>query len=361
MQHIEAQSLHCSPSLLVARAIFAALILVVVCAPAPSLAQGGGGVDYTGTGGNHSIQGRIVFPSGRRADVRLKVRLESSGSGDLSVLADANGSFSFRSLRPGYYTVVIDGGDDFETVRESVFIESAGISSRRGPTSPPVSRPYTLQIYLRPKSPETPLAKPGVLNAALAEVPKPALELYEQAIEAARNGDNEKAVEHLRAAVALHPEFPLALSEMGVLYMKMREPERAAEVLRKTLELTPGDYAALLTYGRALFDLQEFSESERVFRDALNKNASSPSAHFYIGLLLLKRRALDEAEVSFQNAIKSGGESMALAHYYLGGIYWGRREYGRAADALETYLRLEPDSENAKRVRATIKELRKKL
>lgn len=347
------------PLLRIVRSICAALIFIA-CAPAAPLAQGGGGVDHTGTGGHHSIQGRIVFPSGRRADVRLKVRLESSGSGDLTVIADANGSFGFRSLRPGYYTIVIDGGEDFESVRESVFIESAGISSRRGPTAPAISRPYTIQVYLRPKSQTSPVAKPGVLNAALAEAPKPAVELYEKAIEAVRDGDNEKAVEHLRAAVAIHPGFALALSEMGVLYMKMRQPEKAAEALRSALKLTPDDYATLLTYGRALFDLQEFSEAERTFRDALRKNATSPSAHFYIGLILLKRRALDEAEASLQNAIKNGGESMALAHYYLGGIYWGRKEYGRAADELEIYLRLEPEAENAKRVRATIKELRKK-
>lgn len=32
-----------------------------------------GGIESTGTGGRHSIKGRVVFPSGQRADVRLPV------------------------------------------------------------------------------------------------------------------------------------------------------------------------------------------------------------------------------------------------------------------------------------------------
>jgi TolA-binding protein len=75
----------------------------------------------------------------------------------------------------------------------------------------------------------------------------------------------------------------------------------------------------------------------------------------------LKRQDLDGAERSLREAVKHGGGELAVAHYYLGGIYWGRKDYRRAADELETYLRLAPDAENAARVRATVKELRSKI
>jgi Tfp pilus assembly protein PilF len=338
-----------------------ALLLMLLWA-APAARAQGGNVDSAGTGGRHAIQGRLVFPSGKRADVQLRVRLESTGFGDLSVISDLNGTFSFRSLKAGSYTVVVVGGDDFETVRETVFIEPSSVTQpRNAPGTLNLSRPYNIQIYLRPKRPATEMARPGVLNAALASVPKPAAELYEKAVEAARRGtesDFKRAVEHLKAALALHPEFALALSEMGVLYMKMKQPEKAAEAVATALKLEPDDYASLLTYGRALFDLQRFDESEEQFRRALTRNNSSPTAHFYTGLLRLKRRDLDSAEKSFTEAIKHGGDQMGLAHKYLGGIYWGRKEYGRAADSLETYLRLMPDAEDASKVRATIKDLR---
>lgn len=41
-------------------------------------AQSGGGIEATGTGGAHTIQGRIYVSSGQSADMRAKVRLEST-------------------------------------------------------------------------------------------------------------------------------------------------------------------------------------------------------------------------------------------------------------------------------------------
>jgi Tfp pilus assembly protein PilF len=289
------------------------------------------------------------------------VRLQSNASPELSIYTDGNGTFSFRSLNPGSYTVTVEGGDDFDTTSESIYIEPQITSMIRGVSTPPLSRPYTMHVYLRPKSRDGDgEAKAGVVNASLASVPKPALELYNKAIESARKGDNNKAVEQLKAAVALHPDFALALTNLGVIYMKMKQPDNAFEPLRSALKLAPDDYVALLTFGTALFDKQQFSEAEVQFRKALQKNNSSPSAHFYLGLILLKKQDLDGSEKAFKSAVASGGDEIAVAHKYLGGIYWAKRDYKQATDELETYLRLKPDAEDAARLRATIKEFRAK-
>ncbi|HYE16573.1 MAG TPA: tetratricopeptide repeat protein [Pyrinomonadaceae bacterium] len=338
------------------------LALLASAAAATTAPAQVGGIDPSGTGGRHSVQGRLMSPAGTRTDLRLKVRLESTGFGDLWVYSDANGYFKFQSLKAGTYTIIIEGGDYFETHRENVFIEPGNVSSRRGTAGVPISRPITLQIYLRPKRDEAlaNLARPGVINAALASVPKPAADLYQKALAAERRGDNSKAIEHLKATVQLHPDFPLALSKLGVLYLVEKQPEKAADSLRSALKLMPDDYVTLLSYGRALFDRAQFAEAEEQFRKAARKNNASPSAHFYIGLIMLKRRDLDGAEQQLRKAVELGGNQIAIAHYYLGGIYWDRRAYARAADELETYLRLTPEAQDAPRIRATIKELRGK-
>jgi Tfp pilus assembly protein PilF len=339
------------------RLLCCALLLAAACLPAAAQV---GGTDSSGTGGNHSIQGRIVGPSGRRSDLRFKVKLESSGYGDLSVFSDANGSFRFSALRAGSYTVIIDGGEEFETVRESILLEPGNVTTRRGVIGVPMSRPITLQIYLRPKRQVTSGAGPGVLSAALASVPKNAVELYQKGVEEARKGDARRALDLMKLAVEAHPSFPLALSEMGVLYLKLKEPERAAESLRAALKFAPEDQSALLAYGRVLLDLQRLSESEEQFRKVLKANASSPWAHFYVGMILLKRREHDGAEAAFKSALSSGGDHLALAHYYLGGLYWSKHEYRQAADELDAYLRLVPNAPDAARLRQTIKEFRAK-
>lgn len=341
------------------RVLFA-LILAALCA---SAARAQIGVDDTGTGGKHVIQGRIVFPSGRRADTRLKVRLQTQSSGELSVYTDANGYFGFRSLESGSYTVVIEGGNDFETVRESVYIETDINRLIRGmPSGPPTTRPYTLQVYLQPKRKDGVPAqsRPGTLNASLASVPKPAVDLYNKALDAARNNEQAKAVEFLKAAVAAHPDFPLALTELGMLYMKLKEPAKAAEVLREANKLLPDDYPSLFTYAVALHDNKQFAEAEAQFRKAAQKNASAPLPHYYLGIILIRRREFEEAEKELKTAVEVGGDEVPYAHRYLGGLYWNRHAYKQAADELETYLKLVPDARDAPRLRATVKELRSK-
>jgi Flp pilus assembly protein TadD len=339
------------------RCVLSAVLLTVAYASAR--AQGSGGTDMIGNGGKHSIRGRIYFPSGRRSDMGLKIRLVSTGFGDATVLSDANGSFSFQSLRPGSYYVVIEGDDNYETVREQVVIESDN-SMMRGGGVPSVPRPYTVQIYLQPKSAHVPTARPGVLNAALAGVPKPAVELYEKATESARAGHDDKAVEQLRAALAIYPNFALALSEMGVLYMKLKEPEKAAETLREALKLVPDDYATILTYAIALHDSRQFLEAESEFRKVARKNPSASLPHYYLGVILIRRHEFEEAERELKSAIEVGGDEVPRAHYYLGGVYWNRHAYKQAADELETYLKLVPNAEDAPRLRASIKEFRSK-
>jgi Tfp pilus assembly protein PilF len=336
--------------------LFALLLLALACGPAAGQV---GGLDDSGTGGIHTIQGRLVGPSGRRSDLRLKVRLESSGSGDSYVFSDVNGTFRFTGLSPGSYTVVVEGGDEFETARESVLVEASTISTPRGVVGTPFARPVTLQVYLRPKpggGEQT--TQPGVLNAGLANVPKPAVALYHKGVEAERKNENERAAELLRQAVDAHPDFPAALSELGVTYLKLKHPDKAAEALASSLKLAPEDPGALLAYGRALLELRRPAEAEEQFRKVLKKNAASPSAHLYLGMILLGRREFDAAERELQAAAGTGSGEAAMAHYYLGGLYWGRKEYKRAADELETYLKLSPDAPDAERLRATIKRLR---
>ena len=319
----------------------------------------GGGVDTAGTGGRHAISGRLVFPSGQRADLRLKVRLESSGFGDLTVLSDMNGNFSFQSLRAGNYTVVIDGGEFFETVRETVFIEPATVSPRRASGGVSISRPFTVQVYLRPKA-QPNNAKAGVLNAALAGVPKPAVELYNQAIESARNGESDKAIEHLKRAVALYPGFALALNELGVQYLKRGQVDKAAEALHSAVGLSPEAFEPRLNYGIVLLNQRKFVDAERHLREVVKKQDAAFTPHLYLGITLINLKSYPEAETELLRSITLGGAKASQAHYYLGGLYWRARDYPRAASQLEKYLELEPKAANADKVRATIKDLRSK-
>jgi tetratricopeptide (TPR) repeat protein/predicted small secreted protein len=344
------KNLHCYFALL------AACILLSTCSTAQAQ---GGGVESGGTGGRHVIRGRVVFPSGQRADLRLKIRLESSGYGELSVFSDVNGNFTFQSLTPGSYTVVIEGGDFYETARENVFIENTAGSTRRAIGMNPISRPYTVQVYLRPKA-ESGNAKSGVLSASLAAAPKAAATLYLQALESVAKGETDKAIAELKQSLAIFPGFGLALNELGVQYMKKVQLDKAEEVLRSAVSLLPDAFEPRLNYGIALLNQSKFSDAELQFRETLRKNGSAFTPHMYLGIALINLKNYQEAETELQKAVGLGGARVGQAHYYLGGLYWRSKDYRRAALELEKYLELEPKAGNAEKVRTTIKVLRNK-
>ncbi len=212
-------------------------------------------------------------------------------------------------------------------------------------------------VTLQPKPGNA--TKASVVNAALAEVPEQARTLYEKARELSKIGDVTKAIENLKMAISLYPKFPLALNELGVQYLKIGQAMRAVDPLRSASKLSPDAFSPKLNLGIALLETQQYLDSENQLRDALKIN-STPTAHMYLGLTLAHLNNGVEAEKELKTAIDSSNNQLSIAHYYLGGLYWQQRAYQRAADELETYLRLTHDAPDAERVRGTIKELRAK-
>lgn len=338
------------------------VILLLLMPVLPASAQGGR--ETTGTGGSHKVQGRIFFPSGRRSDVTaVKVTLESTSSDRLSVIADLNGSFTFHSLAPGSYSVTVEAGEDYEASRESILIEDLGIRSRNMTSADiariNVPRTFNVNINLRLKR-NRDESRTGVLNAALANLPKPAVEFYEKALESAQAGNSKKAVDQLRAAISYYPEFALAYNELGVQYMRLKQIDNALEAFRTSLKYKPDEFVTLLNYAVALHEKRDVAGAEVQLRLALKKNDSSWVAHMYLGISLIGLRNYDEAEKELQRALTIGGDQLSLPHYYLGGIYWRRGDNKRAADELEKYLQLAPKAPDSERIRATIKDLRSK-
>jgi len=242
-------------------------IILLLFLPVSVLGQGSGR-DSTGTGGNHVIQGKIFFPSGRRAEGTIQIKLESNASGEISTIADSSGSFVFTSLAPGNYTVVVIAGDDYEIAREGVTIDSDLNLARSGGAINSGTRRYTVMITLQPKVSAN-RAKASVVNAALAEVPENVRALYEKALELAKTGDSSGAISNLKAAISLYPRFPLALNELGVQYLKLGQANKAVEPLKSAMNFSPDAFTPKLNLGVALLETQQFAEAETQLREAL--------------------------------------------------------------------------------------------
>ena len=307
--------------------------------------------------GTHTIQGRVFFPSGQSlTGFAVKVNLEGANtSGGVSTTTDQDGAFRFNSVRAGTYSVVVIGGKDFETAREPVNIDPGG-------TSGPVTN---LTIHLRPRL--------DASNPAFAGVPQNALDFYQKGTAAAQKNNLKTAADLLSKAVAAYPNFSVALSDLGVIYLKLNQSDKAVETFEALVKLKPNDAAAHLNLGIAFYNqstelvaekkldesAQKAGLAENQLREALKLNSPGFMPHYYLGMSLIKLRKFDEAQKELELTISNGGENLAQAHRFLGGLYQRAQKNKEAADELEKYLKLEPKAVDADHIKEIIKGLRK--
>lgn len=337
----------------------AAFLVALLAATHTSSAQTNTGVDSDpgdpGTGGVNTIQGRIFTAAGRQLNRRVRVKL-GGVSREASVMSDDNGAFTFRRVAGGTYRLTVEGGQEFETAFETVDIIDPA-NRNRGEHGGQI---ISVQIHLQPKRQDY-AAKPGVVNAALAAIPKPARDLYESALAAGQKGEHKRAVEDLKKAVVIHPAFTLAFNELGVQYLRLGELSKAADALRSALKLDPDAFILRLNYGIILLQQKKFQESEAELSRALKLNDAPFAPHLYRGRALIGLLRYDEAIRELQVALARGGDEARMAHRYLGAIYIEQGEKSRAVEALETYLRLEPKVAGIVQIREIIKQLRTEI
>ena len=334
---------------------FASILVLALTSFANAQALGSNRGPVGGEGSN-TIQGRVYFPSGDQRGKAVKLHLETNlAISNQSTVTDQDGVFRFNSLPPGTYTVVVEGGKEYENSRETVTIEPIG-----------AGRVSQVNIQLRPKI--------DAANTVFAGVPKPALDAYQKGTTAAQKGDSKTAVEFLSQAVTAAPNFELALNDLGTQYLKLLQWSKAEETFDALVKLKPTDPVAQLNLGIALYnegvDLmgqKKFEDAEKEFngcethlREAVRLKLPGPSAHYYLGMMLVKFKVYEEAQKELELAISSGGENLALAHRTLGGVYLSTHKNKEAADELEKYLKLEPKAPDAEKIKTSIKELRSK-
>lgn len=335
-----------------AKSSWTVLTISLVLVISAGLANAQGGVGSTrglpeSAGGSHRIQGTVYLPDGRRAGAGIVIRLDGNVTGTRRTATDGSGEFSFNSLPAADYALSLDAGPDYETLRQSVVIYGNTGNVGLGATGDTTK----VDAQLRPKA---------VSDAILfAGIPKPAVDEYKKAVESARANNRKKAVEQLNSALTIHPAFALALRELGTQYLQLKEMEKLAEAMEALLKLTPDDPKAHLNLGIALYNQKKYEGAETHLREAVRLAGTDSVAHYYLGMTLVSVKKYGDAEKELELAISNGGENIALAHKYLGGLYMGSKN-PKAADELEKYLRLDPKAADAERIKTTIKELRGK-
>lgn len=310
--------------------------------------QGFGDRNRAGGDGSFNVQGRIVMPDGKPA-VGVRVSMNGADFSNGSTQTDYDGNFNISNIPAGNYSIVVRGTAEYESDSESLTIERFA----------PPGQTFNVAFFLRPVGVKKSELNP-TNNPLLADIPKEALKKHNSAAESMQKNDAKTALLRLDEAIALYPDFALAYNEKGMLLLRQNELDKALEAFLKAIQIKQDYFDAKLNFGFTLLSQRNYEQAEMVLRDLLQQKAEMPTLNMYLGIALIGLKKTDEAEKSFKKAVTlKGGENLAQAHKYLGGIYLQKKNNAEAIVELQKYVDLSPKAADAEKVRATIEDLKK--
>jgi Tfp pilus assembly protein PilF len=314
----------------------------------------------SGTGGIHQIRGRIHLPNGRTPEEPIRVELQSSNFSTLTVETDRNGGYAFVNLAPGNYTVVVEAGDDFETSREYVTIDTEFPEPPGAFRRPPAPKNITVPTNLEIKRSRPAPPKNQVIDVRWSAIPKEAIERYNNGLALIRRNQPAEAAVELKRSIDVYQGFAPAHAALGKLYLLSGKLDDALSSLEYAVRYDPTDFESHLNYGIGLLNKKDFNKASTELSKASEIDKAAVTPRYYLGLLYVQTHELDRAQQEMESAKKLKGDMrFPLLHRYLGGIYLAKHMNSQAITELETYLSEDPKSKDAARIRETIAELKK--
>ncbi len=161
--------------------------------------------------------------------------------------------------------------------------------------------------------------------------------------------DFSGAAEQFKKAVETKPDFLEAYQNLAASYFRAELYQEAIEAAKKALEIKPDSAQTLKLISVAYSSLGD-EKTALEYQDKLKGLPDaefSPEEIFNMGVTAANEGRDEEAAEFFKRATETKPD-FALAYYQLGVTYFRLKNMEGAKAALEKYLELEPEGENAK-------------
>lgn len=264
-----------------------------------------------GLGQEEGLEDETAQFTGRVLDVEKKpiaqaeIRLKNLGNGrSLSESTGKKGSFVFRLLEPGKYSVTV-AKDGYLSISQEIDLQAG--------TAPSVE----ISLAMEPSEEQ--------------KKRKEALVLFQNGVSLAQADKLDEALAAFRKAAELKPDFAEAHINLGLLLLRQGKTDEAESALLKALELKPDETRTKGALANIYFDkAKELLQLDK-FDEALEK---------------LKR----SSELVPDNPFTC---------YLLGYAYTQKGMKGEAIASFEAFLRLKPDAPQAPKVKEILERLKK--
>ena len=360
------------------------------------------------------IRGQIFMPDGSPVQKPTRFTLLTDNGMRTEIFyTDSNGRIALPRINSPYTILVETDGESYDTTTMSFNPVHAGnyiVVNLRPITAARPSKPGTVSAdvvdaNVSPKARQvcdeaTKLLQAGKYDEA-SELLKRAISLQPDYVTAYNDlgavymklNQLDKAEQTLRQAIKLNDKWYLPQLNLGVVLNRQRKHQEAAKLLTELATNHPDQptihppliealiearqwpqaeeelQRALTVKGSDTVDLKiklgivtlrqsKFPAAVAAFREATSVEPDNALAQFNLGVALMESGNLDEAETALRRAYQIEGSRMPGAQLQLGQLYFRRKDYSRAIEAFELYLRDLPNAPNAAQVKEAVDKLR---
>ena len=192
------------------------------------------------------------------------------------------------------------------------------------------------------------------------ESTKQALSFFNKGMELFQAEDFSGSVEQFKKAIEIKADFLEAYQNLAAAYFRKESYKNAIEAAKKALEINP-NLVQTLKLISVTYSKMGDEKTALEYQDKLKKLPGaefSPEEIFNMGAVEANEGRDEEAEKLFKKATEMKPD-FALAYYQLGLVSFRLKKMEEAKAALEKYLKIEPDGENAKTSKTLIQYINK--
>lgn len=276
------------------------------------------------------------------------------------VRTDGSGRYTFSGMRDGRYVIrVIPSQFAFE--EQVVEVEVVNFNNRANSSGIVLSSSDNIQkdIYMRARrNSANNHYVTGVIFAQ--EVPKNAQLIYDKAVLLNDQNSDTERVKLLEQAVGLFPNYFMALNRLGYEYFKKENFAKATEILAKAVDVNPKSEPTMYLLSYSLYLGRNYDAVIAISEQAITIHDSSPRLRTLYGGSLRLKKKFKQAEEQLKKA-ETLDEKYPEVHWQLALLYGNDlNKFGEAANQLETFLKLQPNSKDIEKIKSLIQKFREK-
>lgn len=160
----------------------------------------------------------------------------------------------------------------------------------------------------------------ATILSAQTQLDRWSIEHFQQAIQAQKSSQFDKAVDEYRLVLSRNPKFAEAYLNLGIVYhLQSRFPD-SIKALSQALAIQPEMLAAQVLLGVGYYQIQDFTSAQKFLDRALLQNPKERQAGIYRALALVGSDRPDDAAHQLRQTAQYFPDDFEIL-YHLGAVY----------------------------------------